>query len=199
MKKDQKGFSVLVLLLILILLAILGFTGYYVYNTQQNKKNTDNTKSADNNASSQPAAASSVTKPDTTKYLVIKEWGVKIPLTGTIADANYVVSNGYVYVSTDSLVKKYPDCAANKTTVYAFGRFKSMMDAYDQPGGDGKTYGDMMPNAPMAAGYYYYGTPSQASCNLNGATTAVAIAAAEAELKPYKDAFAASISKVVAN
>lgn len=197
--KSQKGFSIIILLLILILLAILGFTGYYVYSTQQNKKNADNTKSADNNAASQPATASSAAKPDATKYLVITEWGVKIPLTNTIADANYTIANGYVYVSTDALVKKYPDCAANKTTVYAFGRFKSMADAYDQPGGDGKTYGDMMPNAPKAAGYYYYGTPSQASCNLNGATTQAAITAAETELKPYKDAFAASISKVLAN
>lgn len=197
--KNQKGFSAVILLLALVLVAIVSFTGYYVWNTQSNKKtNSQQTKTADDSVAKKQTDTTATKPADTTKYLVIKEWGVKIPLTDTIADTTYLYKNGYVYVSTDSLTKKYPECSTGKTTVYAYGRFGSMKDPVDAPGAEGQTYGDIMPNAPKVGSYYYYGTPAQALCNSNDATTQKEMDAAGAELNPYKDAFDAAIKNVQA-
>ena len=86
---NQKGFSAVIVLLGLLLVVAVGFTGYFVWNTQNSKKDTA--------AEVAPATA---TKPETKqetpapakeeqKYLVIKEWGVKMRLNGKISAATY--------------------------------------------------------------------------------------------------------------
>lgn len=94
MKKfNNKGFTLVEGLLILVLAGIIVGTGWWV-----SKSRSDTNKPLDNPSNSQtPVKATQNTatgnsNSGATKYLEIKELGIKIPLTATTADAYY---NGY--------------------------------------------------------------------------------------------------------
>jgi len=80
------------IILIFVILGIAGFTGWYVWHS---KKNTN--KTYDNSSKSSQAKATNAKKskpsPPPQQYLVIKEWGVKIPLATSIKGAYYTISN----------------------------------------------------------------------------------------------------------
>lgn len=195
MLKNQKGFSAVVILLALILVAIVGFTGYYVWNTQQDKNDQNKQAAVANTAKQNTANTNQTEKPDTQKYLIIKEWNVKVPLTDKIADATYVVTNGTVYLSTQSLTKKYPECAADKTTVFAYGRYDNPNTPNpNDPSGE-TTYGQTLPNAPKVGTYYYYGVPPQAGCTMDTSTQDNGYES----LSEYRNAFNEAIKNVKAN
>jgi hypothetical protein len=101
MKKNQKGFSALEGLLIVVIVGMLGGVGWYVWHSQQQ---VDKTYFQTSNSSVRPrpkissttSPQSSTNKEDPNKdYLVIKEWGVKLPM----ADADKV---SYSYLATCS-------------------------------------------------------------------------------------------------
>jgi len=97
-KLNQKGFSIVEGLLSLIVVLLIVFVGYYVYHTQRTTNSTYNaaTKVAQ---SSSPSSAS--------KYLSVKELGVKFKLSDTIATAYYTKSSdGYYYFSVHSFDNK---------------------------------------------------------------------------------------------
>ena len=76
----QKGFSAVIVLLSLLLLVAVGFTGYFVWNTQNNKKDKS-AEVAPATATKQEAQKESpAPAKEEQKYLVIKEWGVSLPL-----------------------------------------------------------------------------------------------------------------------
>lgn len=75
MSKSQKGFALLEGLLILIIIAIVGGTGYYVLRSKNQTKETLNAAGNDT-----PALPGNGTSRAPQKYLVINEWGVKIPI-----------------------------------------------------------------------------------------------------------------------
>ena len=76
MKKFNKnsGFTVIEGLLILVILVIIGSTGWYVWHSQ---KNAD--KTYDSSSDTSQTASSNNKSTTTQQYLVIKEWGVKVP------------------------------------------------------------------------------------------------------------------------
>jgi uncharacterized protein (UPF0333 family) len=81
MKKQQLGFSVVEGLLITIIVAILGGVGWYVWNSQ---KEVDKTYSQTANSSVSPKSKNSTNSAaldSSPNYFVIKEWGVKLPVT----------------------------------------------------------------------------------------------------------------------
>lgn len=86
MRKTSSGFSLVILLITLVVLAGVGFAGWYVW--KQN--HTENKNTTSSSASTQTSSSS---KQDSTtskqKYLVITEWGVKIPLSSEISGAYY--------------------------------------------------------------------------------------------------------------
>ena len=86
--KGQKGFSVVVLLLSILVVTAVGFTAYYVWNKKKKKK--EESVVVEPTAEVKSENVNNDTKtPDTQKYLVIKEWGVKIPISDNFADLNY--------------------------------------------------------------------------------------------------------------
>lgn len=119
--KSQKGFGLVPFLLILLLVTAVGFTGYYVYN-QQTKKTEKSEVAGDSltkitttpSPSTTPKATvapAATPTPDTQKYLVIKEWGVKVPLSSGIQNATYKIetsNNEYVYIQNPSLTTSCP-------------------------------------------------------------------------------------------
>ena len=86
--KDSQGFAALEAILVIIILAIVGFTGWFVVHSQ---KATDKTLASTGNSSTPKAApkTTTVTSKDTQKYLEIKEWGIKFPLSSAIETAVY--------------------------------------------------------------------------------------------------------------
>jgi uncharacterized protein (UPF0333 family) len=194
MKKiRQSGFTPVAVLLVLILVTLVGATGYYVYNTQQNNK--DDTKLTAANPAATPAPPSTT---NAQKYLVIKEWGVKVPLTNEIEDATYYYKSGdggsAVYVSTKSITAKYPNCAADKTTIYAYGRYDNPKEMNELAG---QTMEQVNPGAPKVGNYYYYAMHPQAYCF--DATDEKQISTIQkTDIQPLMDAFVAALKKIQA-
>ena len=142
-KNKQAGFSPIVVLLIAVILGLIGFAGWFVY--QNNKTTTksgstsgtggsyDSCVEESGSVSLQSYPETCVTKggkhytntsqkADTLKYLTIKEWGVKLPLTADIADATYTVqTDGTTHVSTKKiaeLAKTVTGCKAGIDDIY---------------------------------------------------------------------------------
>lgn len=92
-KLNQNGFSAVEAILILIILGILGFTGWFVYHSQNAADKTYS--STDTSTAPKPTktTAKTPTKPKAEapaqSYLTFTEWGVKLPLSGALADARY--------------------------------------------------------------------------------------------------------------
>lgn len=176
--KNQKGFSAVIVLLGLLLVVAVGFTGYFVWNTQNSKKDTA--------AEVAPATA---TKPETKqetpapakeeqKYLVIKEWGVKIPVSGEISDLSYIYNK-----SEDTVTLKTEKLSEQQKQLTG-------LNSVDELGGIGllsrnnRSYnlelGSAIQNDGPFIGYYIGSTggysyvllpPSQSSCPEGGNST----------------------------
>lgn len=100
------------------------------------------------------------------KYLVIKEWGVKLPLTATIDSAYYVFKNDYVYLSTSTF--KGTQCDADGVSEGVLSRFTPNQTDPDT----GSTYqaeGATAQATKVGAYYYSYRGP-QAACADDSAT-----------------------------
>lgn len=173
--KKQKGFALVPILLILVLITAVGFTGYYVYD-KQNSKKTDSSASVVGAAKTTPSSSvaptttpSTMPNPDTKKFLIIKEWGVKLyaedPTTvleykineNGIAEIrsnklNAVSSNGCTDNSIHVTRGKVPDHVIGETG-YSEGTFKNEYDGASSP-------------VRKHIGDYYYLTPGYrgASC-----------------------------------
>jgi len=157
MKKNQSGFALIEGLLIILIIAIIGFGGYYVWHTQ---KQTD--KTLDTAAATSQKAASTAAQAPAQKYLTIKEWGVKIPLTAPDQDAYYVIKTDRPDTAYLSL-KKYQntECSADNTSIGAYFRFtKDQTDDLN-----GSTLISENPDAPRVGNYYFGSVHSQAACS----------------------------------
>lgn len=161
-KLNQKGFGFFYWLMLLILFLLLGFFGWYVYSQKKNNKAKPSSSSSQNQQQNTPAAEA--------KYLVIKEWGVRVKLSDSTADAYYLIKQdapNYAYLSLTALSNT--DCAANKTTLGVYTRINSLNDVNnDSAGADSKTYAQGgYGTSPTAGGKYYYYNQPQSFCSNN--------------------------------
>lgn len=169
--KGQKGFSVVVLLLSILVVTAVGFTAYYVWNTQNNKK--EESVVVEPTAEVKSENVNNDTKtPDTQKYLVIKEWGVKIPISDKFADLNYRFNSteDTVTLSTKTLANYQQQLTAGQGVNGDFGGI-GLLSRND------KVYklnpGEAIPNDGPFMGYFVGSVngksfvvipPSQPSC-----------------------------------
>jgi len=103
---------------------------------------------------------------DNPKYLVIKEWGVKLPLSANITDAYYYIRPGFpsgAYFSPSSL--KTTDCRANDISLAGISRVK----ASDIDETTGKTVVSEHPDAVKVGNHYYVPDYPQAGCDASPA------------------------------
>jgi len=169
MKKSQSGFAVLETILILVVIGIIGFTGWYVWHSRQA---TDKTFNQTGNSEVVKGALSDTTQKNNQssqqKYLVIKEWGVELPLTSDYYDATYCFQPAhhyaeysapdgpYVYLSSKSLggqtsVDKNGQCDG----LLAIARYK-IGDTIIYGGGETEIFDrDKAKDAPKVGDYYY--------------------------------------------
>jgi len=133
--KYQKGFTHLLMVVLLVtIVAALGFTGYLVV-----------TKHKTNLTQSPP-----------TNYLVIKEWGLEIPISGAISDAYYEADGQGVDGTVDQIglsvrSLKNTQCKAGGWPPSIYFRFT----ATDADPVSGVLYTKNYPNAPKIGDYYY--------------------------------------------
>ena len=132
---NKKGFSAIYVVLIIAIVGIIGFTGWYVWSKNQTPKVSSYQECVKAKGAkiletypeqcvingqtfvnpSQKAAASMTTQtnnptvqlPATThRYLTIKEWGVKIPVSSDIYDLIYSIDNA-LYLNSEKFIAVY--------------------------------------------------------------------------------------------
>jgi hypothetical protein len=82
----QHGFSALIVFIIILTIVGLGFTSWYVWNKN---KPSDLTRRMQSTTTPMENTDKQQSSPNEDKYLVVKEWGVKIPLSENISEAYY--------------------------------------------------------------------------------------------------------------
>lgn len=154
---NQNGFGLVPAFLILIIVGLIGFTGWYVLNS---KNQTDKTLSE---ASSSASAASA-----SQKYLVIKEWGVKVKIDSSLGQLSYTIGgNNYNLHFKSDLEKKLPSSTSDCITIAGsegIGRESSGMLTY--PDGSHMTdeVAASIPALKHIGNYFYRRIYPQTSC-----------------------------------
>jgi prepilin-type N-terminal cleavage/methylation domain-containing protein len=174
LNKNQSGFGAIELILVLVIVALISGVGYFVY---QSKKNTDKTLASTSSSEGTPQK-STTTKPTTTNtsqsnsasYLVIKEWGVEIPLTTDIKDAYYAKLKNDTFseenyaIGTKSLTELDANCAAENLSVSIILRQTVLEHDANAKKNDPMN----SPVYTIKIGNYYYGYDrSRAACSAN--------------------------------
>lgn len=91
--KNQLGFGTVEIILVVVIIGLLGAVGWFVYD--KNKTETTPASSTVTTPTTTPTTETT-TPTDTTKYLVVKEWGVKIPLSSDVSGLYYEISTNKV-------------------------------------------------------------------------------------------------------
>jgi hypothetical protein len=194
MNKQQSGFAVVESLLILVIVAIIGGTGWFVWHSKQQ---TDKTLSETGNSQSvNPSKKTPTTVSTSTsqKYLTIKEWSVKVPLTSADPDAYYVINADRPDTAYLSLQKyKGTECAADNTSIGAYFRFTK--DQKDDLSGN--TLLSENPGAPKVGNYYFGYIHAQAACSVSSDSAEPTQGDVDAS-QPVSQAFAEAIGHVQA-
>lgn len=171
MKKSQYGFSVIEGLLIIIALTLVVFVGYYVWHTQ---KQTDKTLNTAAQTSQNTTAQSKNVKPNKNsnqKFLVIKEWNVRIPYDGDDTfsykyepSGNGTKDSDAIEVISQNLASKYGCTGFGAGIIYrAIG---SYVDPTDPTSPTTAQLAAQSPNDWKHVGDYYYRfTHDQAACS----------------------------------
>ncbi len=161
---NQKGFAAMEAMLVVVILAIVGGTGYYVYQANNKATETQNQAQTNANTAAPHKKNEKKSKPATAiEYLVVKEWGVELPLSSGIKDAYYIYdSNGYARLGTRSLTAMSAKCAPDKVGVSVLSRqtvaTHNANAQQSEPSWDHPVYNTKLGN-------YYYGiTHAQAAC-----------------------------------
>ncbi|HEY4963558.1 MAG TPA: hypothetical protein VIH90_02570 [Candidatus Saccharimonadales bacterium] len=158
-KFNEKGFSVVELLIVILVLVLIGGVGYLVY--KDHKTTVPKVVTVTKTVVLQPKTQSTnTTTTSTPSYMVIKEWGVKIPLTSSISDAYYYYNNGYAYLSVQS--HSSDQCAANNVSEGVITRF-SPTDI--DPQTNQTLLSEHTIDAVKVGNYYYFYTHPQAACS----------------------------------
>lgn len=193
-KLNQKGFAALEAILIIVALLIAGGTGYYIYSANKKTSNTLNTASKVASSSPPKTTKKKPSKSKSTsssaangqKYLVIKEWGVELPLSNSIQDAYYTyhADGDYVRLGTKSLTAMSAMCAPDDISIAAVTRQTAVVHDANATQNDPVAY---PVNATKIGNYYYSISQAQAACG--NAPDDAASQQQAADIKLFKTAF----------
>lgn len=198
-REQQSGFSTTVILLVVLIVAVLAVTGIVVYkhhnaSSAKNSAATNATQTTTNAKS--PSTSTTHNQSATTQYLSINELGIKLPLSGAISDAYYVVAKGSssgVGGQPDKVwvgLKSYTSASCNPANNDAGG--KGAIGAIirvlptDTDPVSGQLLTQKYPNGTTIGGYYYLyqswatNNPCASSSALQPADSAFASAAKSA-------------------
>lgn len=179
LRANQNGFGSIVIVLAIMVIALAGTVGWMVYDKQ---KTNNSTKSDDIATTSyQKAQSDSPYFDNGPKYLELKEWGVKLPTTGDIADAYYLYKKDAdtVYLSKDTY--RGTTCAADAITLGAIGRVSVASASPDE-----KTA--YLEHGVERKGYYYFYVRPQAGCGTDSTS--------ELQVNSYVAQFKTAVDKL---
>lgn len=178
--KNQKGFSVVIALLAIIVISLTIFVGYYVWDSQQDKKNVNDSKTAQNTpttTSDNPQKqANTQQNTNTISYLIVKEWGIRVPVDESVKGLAYStnpgVPGGYAFV-TDDFKSIVGDCGAS-TVFLVRGKANDKLSTETGEGSgptflanyqanEYKNYPSSPRSINLVLGDYYYTYPLMAS------------------------------------
>lgn len=157
LRKNQSGFSPVEIILVIGLLIALVAVGWLVYDRQQSKKDSVSTTSQQQevpHGGDESGLGDADTAPADT-YLSIKEWGVKIPVSGDISDAYYAMNEGFLYLSKGAY--KNTGCAAESGGLGVITRFSESEK-------NNEANSPLVSSAVKINGYYYAYISPQAAC-----------------------------------
>src|SRR5690348_14834825 len=91
LRNRQPGFSTVEILLTLLVALVLASVGWLIYRNGHKVTVKSTVPSSSSQNGLQQIANSNPTQKPVTKYLVLQEWGVKLPLPESAKDAYYAV------------------------------------------------------------------------------------------------------------
>ena len=159
LRKNQTGTAHLVAILLVVFIVIVGVVGWKVWD---NGKKNDTTKTT---SKTEPGRDTTTSTDD--YYLKITELGVKLKLTQDTKDMTYHLNDtGNAVLSSTSLAKEEPKCAADYTGTSGVGIVGSFTDpeGSDQVQGGSGTNAESFPDAVKVGTRYYFVLPGQSYC-----------------------------------
>jgi uncharacterized protein YpmB len=160
----QAGFGTVGIVLVVLVVAVLAVTGLVIY--QRNNKPVSTKKSAATSQTQTTIQPQSTTATQNqqaaTRYLDIKEWGVRMALDSTTETLYYYIKpnlSNVVYLSLKTISGVAPNCAADKISLGAITRLtlSEHQSALSNP-----TLGD--PGTIQIGNYWYGYSKSPAAC-----------------------------------
>ncbi len=169
-RANQSWFSAVNVARIVLVIAALAVTGLILYQHHNLNSIKNTAATSPSQATTQPQGATTTQAQQNTtsvRYLIIKEWGVKIPLSSKIQDAYYVVPTGItdntdgrpsgIYLDVASLKNSCSDISVGNTNTSvekAVGEIVRSLPTDKDPV-SGKLYTELNPNGTTLGGYYY--------------------------------------------
>ncbi len=200
-RADQSGLAITQTLLIIAVVVVVGIIGGLVY--RHNNKTVNNATSPNPPTDQQQVANNNQTTQQP-QPLIIKEWGVQLPLSESIADAYYAPSTGgrgfdgivnQIYISVKSLDGS--GCTAtgngdNHNGVLSTPAMILRTKPTEVDPVTNKTYPQEYPDGVTVGGYFYayqkVADPSASGCKASPATLQEVDSAIAAAAKNIKEA-----------
>lgn len=149
----QDGFTIVEALLILIVIGIIGFTGWFVWHGKRATYKDLKASGTDQTVASQYKTV------DGQKYLLVRDWGVEVPLSGTISSlTSKLESDGTVHFI-------YAPLRGTSCTVGGDVGVMTRFTASDVDSYSGKKMTALYPDAKIIKNYYYAAVPPDNGCD----------------------------------
>jgi prepilin-type N-terminal cleavage/methylation domain-containing protein len=161
-KFNQKGFTLIEGLLVVLVLTVIVGVGYYVFSSMNKDDSSSN--------SAKTTAAPPVSSNDSSeaKYLTLKEFSVKIPLTDKIKDAMYEMApdGETLGISTKKFEAAVGDCKAADTASSSFPTIVTVNKSVGIFSKDSPSSQAFLSSYVQLSGFYLtYGAVDTSYCN----------------------------------
>lgn len=163
--QDERGTILIIELAVLGIVLVASCFAYYNYSQHKkaiNRAATPVPRKVVSSPTATPSPSAVGTVPSkiencpATSFLVIAQWGVKLPVCGVISDIKYKVVNGNIWFYSPDLYPKYPGCGTdpNQTGIGALTRLAANTSQSS----------DYVVNIGVIGSYRYYFDEAQQPC-----------------------------------